>query len=130
MIRKNSFHSLFLTENYSAAEMIKRKESLFRNCCLLIFLCFGTFIISAQDRMVTGVVLSQEEEKPIPGASVMAKGMKMGTVTDAEGKFSLKLPPQSKTIVFSVVGYGMKEIPLTSESELKIQLAAESQQLN
>ena len=130
MIRKILFHFLFLTENYSALQLRKRKELLLRNCCLLIFLCFAAFGTNAQDRLVTGVVLSQEEDKPISGASVMAKGMKMGTVTDADGKFSLKLPPQSKTIVFTVVGYGMKEIALTSESDLKIQLTAESRQLN
>ncbi|WP_316801831.1 SusC/RagA family TonB-linked outer membrane protein [Pedobacter nototheniae] len=50
----------------------------------------------------------------LPGVSVSVKGVKgIGTSTDADGKFSLKVPDNA-TLVFSIIGYETIEIPAIS----------------
>jgi len=49
---------------------------------------------------------------PLPGVSVMLKGKPVeGVVTDAEGNYTLRVKETSGTIVFTSVGYSLKEIP-------------------
>lgn len=63
----------------------------------------------------TGVVL--------PGVSVSVKGIKgIGTATDAEGRFSLKVPENS-TIVFSLIGYQTVEQPAAASMAIVLKTA-------
>ncbi|MEI7422082.1 MAG: TonB-dependent receptor [Prolixibacteraceae bacterium] len=93
---------------------------------LLIFLLFvGMQFVLAQTRDVTGVVTSAEDGSTIPGASVVVKGTTLGTITDLDGHFSLKVAPGAKTLVFSFVGFSSQEVPLTSAKEYKVILQSE-----
>jgi len=65
-----------------------------------LFLSLGMAL--AQTR-VTGTVVSAEDDEPIIGASVMVQGQKSGTVTDADGHFTLNVP-SGKKIVISYIG--------------------------
>ena len=53
----------------------------------------GFFLIHlqgvAQGNVVTGTVVASSDKMPMPGVSVTLKGQSSGTVTDAEGKFSI-----------------------------------------
>ncbi len=92
---------------------------------LLVFLLLaGMQIILAQTRDVTGVVTSAEDGSSIPGASVIVKGTSIGTITDIDGKFSMKVPQGSKSILVSFVGYASSEIALTSAKNYTIALKA------
>ena len=62
------------------------KKKLFLICTCL-FACIS--IAMAQVSTVTGVVISEEDNLPIVGASVLIKGTNTGTVTDIDGKFTL-----------------------------------------
>ena len=58
-----------------------------------LFLAF-TFIgmqIYAQDRDVTGTVISSDDGQPIPGVQVLIKGTSLGTITDLDGKYSIQV---------------------------------------
>ena len=93
---------------------------------LLIFLLFvGMQFVLAQTRDVTGVVTSAEDGSTIPGASVVVKGTTLGTITDLDGHFSLKVSPGAKTLVFSFVGFSSQEVPLTNAKEYKVVLQSE-----
>jgi TonB-linked SusC/RagA family outer membrane protein len=76
----------------------------------------------AQTRIITGTVTSSEDELPIPGVSVLAKGTSIGTVTDKNGIFSIAIPQTSKTLVLSFVGMETQEIAITNESNLQVML--------
>ncbi|KGL61863.1 DUF4139 domain-containing protein [Polaribacter sp. Hel1_85] len=52
---------------------------------------------------VTGYVTDGNE--PLPGANVIVKGTTIGTSTDFEGKYSIKIPENSKQLEFSYLGY-------------------------
>ncbi len=61
--------------------------------------------------MAMGRVTSDKGE-PIPGASVIIKGTRMGSVTDGNGFFKLQNFPDNANLVVSAVGFESKEMPL------------------
>ncbi|MDR0939402.1 MAG: mucoidy inhibitor MuiA family protein [Mediterranea sp.] len=60
---------------------------------------------------VSGVVMDEQRE-PIIGASVSIPGTTIGTVTDLNGRYSLALPTNAKTIQFSYIGYLTQTYPI------------------
>jgi len=93
---------------------------------LLTFLLFvGMQAIFAQTRDVTGVVTSADDGATIPGASVVAKGTTVGTITDADGHFTLKAPVGARSLLVSFVGFTTQEVLLTTAKEYKISLQSE-----
>lgn len=62
----------------------------------LIGVSFGSY---AQERTITGVVLSGDDNEPIVGASVMVTGTTLGTTTDIDGRFTINnVPSSAKTV--------------------------------
>ena len=93
---------------------------------LLAFLLFvGMHSIFAQTRDVTGIVTSADDGSTIPGASVVAKGTTVGTITDMEGRFILKVPQAAKILMISFVGFSTQEVTLTNTKDYKIALNSE-----
>ncbi|MDL2214739.1 TonB-dependent receptor [Dysgonomonas sp. OttesenSCG-928-M03] len=77
----------------------------------------------AQTTRVSGTVVDDTGETVI-GASVVAKGSTVGTVTDIDGKFSLNIPSDRKTLVISLIGYQKKEVP--AGTDIKVVLEQDS----
>lgn len=95
---------------------------------LLIFLFIGISLSLAQVK-VTGTVTSSEDKQPIVGASVLAKGTTVGTITDMDGKFVLpNVPESAKTLVISYIGMKTKEVGI--QSNLKIILDPDTKVLD
>ena len=93
---------------------------------LLIFLLFvGIQLVLAQTRDVTGVVTSADDGSTIPGASVVVKGTTLGTITDLDGHFSIKVPPAARNLVISFVGFSSQEVTLSNAKEYKVVLQSE-----
>lgn len=63
---------------------------------LLILFSMGSLVASAQTKNITGTVTSTEDNLPIPGVSVSVDGTTLGTVTDIDGVFRLKVPEDAK----------------------------------
>jgi TonB-linked SusC/RagA family outer membrane protein len=82
----------------------------------------------AQQRMVKGVV-TDEADAPIPGVTIMLKGTKSGTVTNADGSFSIDAPAGS-TLVFSYIGMSKKEVKVGKASRVNVVLAEDATDLN
>ncbi len=94
---------------------------------LLAFLGFiGLQVLFAQTREISGTVTSSEDGSTIPGASVILKGTTIGTVTDMDGKFTLKVAPGAKALVITFVGMTSTEVALTEKNSYNIKLAAEN----
>ena len=93
---------------------------------LLAFLGFiGLQVVFAQTRNLSGSVTSGDDGSSIPGASVIIKGTTLGTVTDMDGKFSLKVPPTAKTLIIAFVGMASQEIAIGNQTTINIKLTAE-----
>lgn len=67
----------------------------------------------ADDRTVTGTV-TDEHGEPVIGATVTVKGRKTATVTDVDGRFTIKVP-QGATLVVSYIGYEDREVTPTGQ---------------
>ena len=74
-----------------------------------------------QNRTVSGKVTGSGGE-PLPGVTVVIKGTSNGTVTDADGNYSLANIPGDATLVFSFVGMQTQEIPVAGKSMINATL--------
>ncbi|HEY1164440.1 MAG TPA: carboxypeptidase-like regulatory domain-containing protein [Chitinophaga sp.] len=70
--------------------------------------------------VISGVVY-ERSGMPIPGATIVVKGTRVGTATDMKGHFSMKVPPRS-TIVVSAIGYSQEEVRITQNDYYNIRL--------
>jgi len=94
---------------------------------LLVFLGFiGLQVVFAQTRQITGVVTSGDDGTSIPGVSVVVKGSTLGTITDMDGKFTLKVPEGAKALIVSFVGMASAEVALNSSSNYKVVMQSET----
>ncbi|MGF7139480.1 SusC/RagA family TonB-linked outer membrane protein [Roseimarinus sediminis] len=71
--------------------------------------------VSAQSRTVTGLVTAAENGLSLPGVSIVVKGTSIGTVTNIDGNYSLNVPSDATTLVFSFVGLETKEVAINSD---------------
>ncbi len=90
---------------------------------LLITMClFSTNIFSQNTRTIKGQV-TDETQTPVIGATVVVKDSKnVGTITDANGMFSLTVPGETKTLVISFVGMEPQEVNVENESNINVVL--------
>ncbi|MDH6307364.1 TonB-linked SusC/RagA family outer membrane protein [Dysgonomonas sp. PFB1-18] len=84
---------------------------------ILSFLLLSLGYITAQTTKITGIVVDDLGE-PAVGASVVVKGTTTGTVTDANGLFSISLPQGRSTLVFTLMGMKTKEE--TAKPDMKV----------
>lgn len=70
--------------------------------------------------IVNGKIISDENREPIPGVTVLVKGTTTGTVTDVDGNYSIDVPDENGTLVFSSIGYVSQEIPVNSQSVIDV----------
>lgn len=79
---------------------------------------------------VSGTVLDKTTNEPLIGVSVVVKGVaNAGTITDMDGKFTLKLPYAEAPLVFSYLGYQPQEIIPSTKKELTVLLQEDTKAL-
>ena len=93
-----------------------KKLSLIVTMVLLI----ASFAVA--QRIITGTVADAKGE-PMVGSSILVKGTATGTVTDIDGKFSLSVPADAKTLVISFAGYQSQEVTLGASNVINVNLA-------
>lgn len=80
--------------------------------------------VSAQEKTVTGTVTDGTE--PLIGVSVQVKGTSNGTMTDLDGKFSLKNVPAKAVLLVSFVGFESQEVSVDGKTNINIVLKESS----
>ena len=88
---------------------------------LILFAVLCTQLLYAQDKTVTGVVVSSEDGSPMIGVAVMDKVSMNGVITDFDGKFSITVPTKSKVLQFSYVGFKTKEQAISGKT-MKVEM--------
>lgn len=86
---------------------------------LFLFLCMASIPLAAQDIEVKGVVTEATTNEPLPGVTVRVKGKDIGTVTDADGRYSVKADKGS-TLIFSTIGMKQIERAVTSGAPINV----------
>lgn len=91
----------------------------------------GLLVISvstllAQTKVITGTITSKAEgEGAIPGVTVQVKGTTIATATDASGKYSITVPDNATTLVFSFIGMKKAEVEIAGRSVINATLESE-----
>ena len=86
----------------------------------LVAIAADSIPLLAQSRTVTGIVKS-DDGSSLPGVSIIEKGTSNGTVTDAEGKFSLSVSADA-IVVASFIGMKPQEITVGNQTTLDISM--------
>ncbi len=91
---------------------------------VLVFFCLQSVVVHAQ-KEVTGTIQDAQTKEPLVGASVSytVKQRTLGTTTDANGQFALRVPDEVTNLRISLVGYQTLTQPIANQP-LLIQLEA------
>ena len=84
--------------------------------------------VAAQPTPIRGTVV-EEGALPLIGASVLAAGTSMGTVTDINGNFQLSVPEGTEQLIISYTGYATLTVNLDGSQNYGIVLAEDATQL-
>lgn len=79
-------------------------------------------------RNVVGIVTSENDKDGVVGATVIAVGTNVGTVTDINGRFSLTLPAGTKKLKISSVG--LETLVVAVSADMRIFLKSDARQLD
>ncbi|GIV35902.1 MAG: hypothetical protein KatS3mg032_0281 [Cyclobacteriaceae bacterium] len=91
---------------------------------LLAVMLAGVSAAWAQTRTISGKVTSSDDGSPIPGVNVQVKGTSTGTVTDANGSFSISVGNDA-VLVFSFIGYVTQEVTVGSQTTVDVVLQSD-----
>jgi TonB-dependent starch-binding outer membrane protein SusC len=98
-----------------------------KKLCFLLMFCAICFVAKAQN--ITGKVRAKSTGDPLVGASVLVKGTKVNTVTDASGSFSIAAE-KGTTLIVSYVGFNTSSIKISSTNALDVQMVEVDKDLN
>lgn len=74
--------------------------------------------------------VTDNKGEPLPGVSILLKGTKTGTVTDANGVFSINVPDGGGVLVFSFIGFAKQEVAVDGKSAVNVTLQEDKQALS
>lgn len=95
-------------------------KKLFISFSLILFMCLQVAL--AQTREITGTVTGADDGVAIPGASVIVRGTTIGTMTDAEGNYSLDVPENAQILMFTFIGMKTVEEAIGDRSVIDVVL--------
>jgi len=96
---------------------------------LLVSFLFLASNVWAQDRTISGNISSDEDGSGLPGVNVIIKGTTVGTTTDVNGSYSLDVPSDGGTLVFSFIGLASQEIEIGARSVVDVVMSSEVEEL-
>ncbi|MEL7145265.1 MAG: carboxypeptidase-like regulatory domain-containing protein, partial [Bacteroidota bacterium] len=98
---------------------------------LLVFFMLLTIFQATAQVTISGTVKDKKNKSPIVGANIYVHQSQIGTVSDINGKFTLRIPKKLKTIVFiSFIGYKTIQRTIKQESgEIKLDFLLEEDQI-
>ena len=90
---------------------------------LLTVFNFNLSFAQSNKGTITGLVIT-DKNQPAEGASIMLKGTAFGTTTNVDGKFHLKVPAGSYTLIVSQIGTTKQEVSVIVLAEATIKIPA------
>ena len=85
-----------------------------------------SLIVQQNGRTLTGTV-TDENGEPVIGANVKIKGEALGTITDIDGRFTLKNVSDKAVLEVSYIGYKNQDIKVSGQKDLSIRLQEDSE---
>ncbi|MDO5571668.1 MAG: TonB-dependent receptor [Bacteroidales bacterium] len=84
--------------------------------------------VTQNDKKITGVVVDNLGD-PLPGVNILVKGTTTGATSDLDGKFTITIPYEGASLVFSYIGFQPQEISCKGKSNLSVTLVEDSKAL-
>ena len=82
-----------------------------RKLTLLLCALLAGISLAVAQTSISGTVLTAEDDEPVIGASILVKGTNASTITDNDGKFSIKIPEGvGRTLVITYIGMERQEV--------------------
>lgn len=94
-------------------------KKIYRNWGVLALLMLLSLGLHAQTS-VSGTI-TDENNSPLPGVSILIKGTSSGTTTDDAGRYTLNAPGDA-TLVISFIGFETQEIPVGNRTNIDLSL--------
>jgi len=95
---------------------------------LMAVLLLASAALAQQARTVTGTITDSKDGTPLAGVTVRVKGLNRATQSQKDGTYSIAVPAEGRTLVFSYVGYQDMEMPVSDN--LAVKLIAGDRNLN
>jgi iron complex outermembrane receptor protein len=95
---------------------------------LLFFMLLAPVYLFGQTKL-TGIVTEQSTSIPLPGVNILIKGTATGTATDFDGNYQIDVK-KGDVLVFSYVGYQIKDITYNGQATLNVQMLTDAAQLD
>lgn len=87
----------------------------------LLFSLMNCGNLLAQSTTVSGMVLSEEDNQPVVGATVLIRGTAIGGITDTNGRFTIpNAPATARILLISYVGMETMEVPIQPDMIVKM----------
>ena len=111
---------------FSDVDSLKFKK-LFSNVGMLILIFMLTIsqMFAQQGKTIMGKIIDSSSS-PIPGVSVSVQGTTIGTISSAEGMYTINVPETAKVLVFSFVGMKTMEVTIGNQTQINVTMAEES----
>ncbi|QDK80294.1 TonB-dependent receptor [Spirosoma sp. KCTC 42546] len=84
-----------------------------------LFFCINT-LLRAQSVSFQGTVLDGQTQEPIPGATVRLLGTTIGSITDAQGRFSVAGQQATDSLIISSIGYQERRVASSGKLSIKL----------
>jgi TonB-linked SusC/RagA family outer membrane protein len=104
---------------------MKRNQKLLKSAFLSLCLILVASISHAQDRNITGTVIDEAGES-IPGVSIILSGTTRGAITDLDGNYSLSVPSEGGSLMFSYVGMTTQLIEIVDQTVLDVTMTVDA----
>lgn len=100
---------------------------------LIKYLFLALFAMSLQSmyaqKSVSGTV-TDENDTPLPGASILQKGTTNGVQSDFDGNFTIELSDKNSILIVSYIGFATREVTLNGQTQIQITLEEDSAKLD
>lgn len=115
----------------SGAGYWRQKKQLFKRHFLFsaVFVLMTALQATAQNKTVSGIV-RDDHGLALPGVTVTLKGTTTGTITDAQGHYTLKNIAADGTLVFSSIGYATTEVAINNRTTINATIKETEKSLN
>jgi TonB-linked SusC/RagA family outer membrane protein len=116
-------NKILLRKSFSLANSLAKRLTLMAALCLVMGSAYAQTAVS-------GRITSGEDSTPIPGVNILVKGTSKGTISDADGKYTIDVPGNDAVLVYSFVGYITQELPVSGRSSFDVVLPTDAKQLS
>ncbi|MDR3261042.1 MAG: TonB-dependent receptor [Tannerella sp.] len=97
----------------------------------IIIAPIGTFDSSEEQQgiIITGTV-SDDMGEPLPGVNISLKGTTTGVISDANGHYSISVPGRDAVLVFSYIGFAVREITVGNRTNIDVALSEDAKEID